>query len=336
MQISENASLKPYNTLGFSVKARYLIQADSDDHLREALDFAQSKGLPTLLLGGGSNIVLSKDFDGVAIHLCQRGKVADEQGDCVLLNVRAGENWDQLVRWTLDNQLYGLENLSLIPGNIGAAPIQNIGAYGVELTDVFDSLEAIKISTGEPQHFSRSDCRFDYRDSVFKNELRDQYAIVSVTLSLSRSPTLNIEYGALKTALQQQDAEITPQRVSQVVRQIRQSKLPDPAVLGNAGSFFKNPVVDAALAAQLRENHPEIPVYPQSEHKAKLAAGWLIEQCGFKGCNRDGVGVHEEQALVLVNRKGGTGDKLLNLAQEIQDTVSNRFGVSLEIEPRVY
>ncbi len=336
MHIQERVSLRAFNTLGFDVEARFFMRVEDLAQLREATAFAQQNKLKILLLGGGSNIVLTQGFAGLAIYLALRGKTLQANEDKLLLHAQAGENWHQLVQWSLQQKAYNLENLSLIPGNIGAAPIQNIGAYGVELKDVFHSLSAMQLTTGDIHHFSHADCDFAYRDSCFKGELKDQYAIVSVDLLLSRKENLKVQYGALQERIDAKQQPLTAQLLSDVVCEVRSSKLPDPAVLGNAGSFFKNPVVDQSHADSLLARYPHMPCYPALEGRAKLAAGWLVEQAGFKGCTRDGVGVHDKQALVLVNRGSGNGQQLLALAQEIQKTVLDMFSVTLEIEPRSY
>lgn len=322
--------------MGFDVQARFFVSVSSLSALREACEYSRQHKLPILLLGGGSNIILTKDFDGLAIYLNLQGKQLIDAGQQRQLHVQAGENWHQLVQWSLQQQAYGLENLSLIPGNTGAAPIQNIGAYGVELVDVFDSLQALHLPTGELHTFSRDDCSFAYRDSVFKGKHKDEYAITQVNLSLSKNPQLKTEYGALQPLLDQQQQTITAQVLSDVICDVRRSKLPNPAQIGNAGSFFKNPIISKANADKLKRAYPHCPIYPVSENQSKVAAGWLIEQAGFKGCERGGVGVHDKQALVLVNRGDGTGEQLIQLAQEIQTTIQQQFQIQLEIEPRVY
>ena len=336
MHIQERVSLRAYNTLGFDVEARFFVRVESLAQLRESMAYAQQNKLPILLLGGGSNIVLTRGFAGLAIDLALQGRTLQAKGDQLLLEAQAGENWHQLVQWSLQQQAFGLENLSLIPGNIGAAPIQNIGAYGVELEAVFHRLSAMQLSTGDVYHFSRSDCQFAYRDSCFKGELKDQYAILSVELLLSREEDLKIQYGALQALIDAKQQPLSAQLLSDVVCEVRSSKLPDPALLGNVGSFFKNPVVNQAHADSLLAAHPQMPCYPAGTGAAKLAAGWLVEQAGFKGCTREGVGVHDQQALVLVNRGAGDGLQLMALAQEIQQAVEEKFSVALEIEPRCY
>jgi UDP-N-acetylmuramate dehydrogenase len=336
MHIQERVSLKAYNTLGFDVDTRFFVCVENLDQLREATSFAQHKKLPMLLLGGGSNIVLTQNFSGLAIYLALQGKSLAAQGHDFLLQVQAGENWHQVVQWSLQQSAFGIENLSLIPGNIGAAPIQNIGAYGVELKDVFHSLNAMQLSTGDVHSFSADDCQFAYRDSCFKGDLKDQYAIISVNLLLSSKENLKTQYGVLQSLIEQKQQPLSAQLVSDVVCEVRSSKLPDPKQLGNAGSFFKNPVIEQAHADSLKTDYPHLPCYAAGEGRAKLAAGWLVEQAGFKGCTRLGVGVHEQQALVLVNRGTGNGQQLLALAQEIQQVVKDKFSVALEIEPRSY
>ena len=336
MHIQERVSLKAYNTLGFDVETRFFVCVENLDQLREATAFAQHKKLPLLLLGGGSNIVLTQNFSGLAIYLGLQGKNLAAQGHDFLLQVQAGENWHQVVQWSLQQSAFGIENLSLIPGNIGAAPIQNIGAYGVELKDVFHSLNAMQLSTGDVHSFSAADCQFAYRDSCFKGDLKDQYAIISVDLLLSSKENLKTQYGVLQSLIEQKQQPLSAQLVSDVVCEVRSSKLPDPKQLGNAGSFFKNPVIPQVHADSLKTDYPHLPCYAAGEGHSKLAAGWLVEQAGFKGCTRLGVGVHEQQALVLVNRGTGNGQQLLALADEIQQAVQDKFSVTLEIEPRSY
>lgn len=336
LQLRQQFSLKPYNSLALTGCAEYFCTVSNLDELEEALAFARANKLRVTPLGGGSNIVLAGDIAGLVIQVNLKGINGEAQSKGMRVSLGAGENWHQTVLKTLEQGWYGIENLSLIPGLVGAAPIQNIGAYGVELCDVFDSLQAVEITTGEIVHLSSDDCQFGYRDSVFKRELRDQYLITQVNLNLLTTPKINLTYPALKEVLERTEDTITPARVSEAVCQIRQSKLPDPEQIPNAGSFFKNPVICKEQVDVLRQRFPTMPVYPQPDGQSKIAAGWLIEQCGLKGCRNNNVGVHEKQALVLINFGGATGQELLALAKEIQKTVEQTFAISLEIEPRVY
>ena len=335
--------LRAHNTFGFDVVARYACVLRSTDDLRRALADPRAVGLPRLVLGGGSNVVLTRDFDGLALIVALRGRrllddVADADGAAWRIEAAAGENWHELVDFTLDAGRPGLENLALIPGTVGAAPIQNIGAYGVELAERFERLQAVDLESGETVEFDRAACRFGYRDSVFKQEGAGRYLITSVTLSLPRDWRPQTGYGDVARALAARGiapAEARPRDVFDAVVAIRRAKLPDPLQLGNAGSFFKNPVVDAAAFDALRACVPEIVAYPQPDGRVKLAAGWLIDRCGWKGRALGAAGVHERQALVLVNRGGATGADVLALAQAIRDDVMEQFGVELEAEPVV-
>jgi UDP-N-acetylmuramate dehydrogenase len=339
MNIQPNHSLRAHNSFAFDVRAEHFARAQTLDELDAALSTARNKNWPMLPLGGGSNLLLTRDVPGLVLLVdLPRIDVLSDDGDAVRLRVGAGENWHALVLHTLEQGWQGLENLALIPGTAGAAPIQNIGAYGVELVDVFESLDAVEIASGAWVQFSRDDCRFGYRDSVFKRGLAGQFIITSVTLKLSRNGELNTRYGGLAEALA--DIESPSARdVADAVIHLRRSKLPDPAEIGNAGSFFQNPVVSAEQFAALREQHPNLPHYPQADGRVKLAAGWLVEQAGWKG-HRDGaVGVHARQSIVLVHHfadgANGTGAQVLALAERIRADIFERFGVRLEIEPRV-
>ena len=337
MTPQSDVSLQALNTLAVPARARYLTPANSIEDLREALAFARERALPSLILGGGSNIVLSGDFDGVVIPLQLRGITClTEQEDWVELSVAAGENWDDFVRYSLAQGWFGLENLSAIPGNVGAAPIQNIGAYGVELSSVLTSVVGLDLETGAERRLSREDCELAYRDSIFKGALRDRFVITEVGLKLSKVANTNLSYPALAAEV---DASASPQEVSAAVRAVRARKLPSPAELPNAGSFFKNPIVSSEQADTLREIHPTLPMWPHNG-QYKLAAGWLVEQAGWRGRSGEGeqagVGIFREQALVLINPGRCPGRRILQFASEIQASVHARFGVNLDIEPRVY
>lgn len=342
-QITKNQPLVSLNTLAIAANAEFFSQVSSREELQEAIAYGQQHQLAITVLGGGSNIVLTKDIAGLVIHIAIPGielKAASLNDSSSKLDyeryisIGAGENWHQLVEHSLAKGWYGLENLALIPGLVGAAPIQNIGAYGVELNDVFESLQAVDLHTGEQVVMGKDDCQFGYRDSIFKHQYRNQFAICQIDLKLSSEPKLCLDYPALKTSLQKYD-EVTPEQVAKTVSSIRRSKLPDPKYTPNAGSFFKNPVVSAAHVQKLRKQEPQLVSFTQPNGDEKLAAGWLIEACGWKGFRQGKTSVHEQQALVLVN-KGGTGADILHLAKDISDSVKSRFGVTLEIEPRVY
>lgn len=335
--ISYNVSLRPYNTFGIDVEATAFAAFSSVSELGELLRENAGK-LPLLILGGGSNILFTRPVDALVLRNDIKGfEVVSDDGEIIEVKAGAGENWHSFVRHCVENGWAGLENLSLIPGSVGASPMQNIGAYGVEIKDRFVSLEAWHIASGELHTFTAEQCRFGYRESVFKRELKDQYIIVSVTYRLSHTPSFNTSYGAIGSELAEMGVgELSIQAVSQAVMNIRKSKLPDPAVLGNAGSFFKNPVVTAQQYEVLRQNNPEMPHYPQPDGTVKLAAGWLIEQSGWKGKRVGNCGVHEKQALVLVNYGGATGNEIYALSQAVLDDVKERFGVVLEREVNIF
>lgn len=336
MEILPDQPLKPLNTFGLDARAPFLAFPTGIDAIREALAFARERALPVLVLGGGSNIVLAHDPAGLVLRPAMTGRRILSEADDVLLRVEAGEDWTELVAWTLGQGLFGLENLSLIPGTAGAAPIQNIGAYGVELSDHFHALEAVEVASGRLRTFSAAACRFGYRDSVFKHSERDRWIIVGLVLRLSRKPVLRTGYGTIRQELDAMGvAEPGPIDVARAVIRIRKSKLPDPGVVGNCGSFFSNPVVDAPTHASLITAFPGMPAHPQPDGRFKLAAAWLIDRCGLRGARRGPVGIHPDHALVLVNHGGATGRDVLALADAVREAVHQRFGVTLEIEPRV-
>jgi UDP-N-acetylmuramate dehydrogenase len=338
LPLDTDRDLQPLNSFGLPGRAAQFIRCDSVDSVQEAVRlpvFAQAAR--RLVLGGGSNLVITGDFAGcvLAPQIAGFARVG-ETADAWLVDVGAGEGWHATVARLLDEQLPGLENLALIPGSVGAAPIQNIGAYGLELTSRFHSLQAVEIETGALRRFSHADCAFGYRDSVFKRAAAGRFVIVSVTFALPKRWVPVVGYADVARGLAQRGVvDATPRDIFDVVVATRRAKLPDPAVLGNAGSFFKNPVVDASTWARLSGEHAEIVGYPQVDGSVKLAAAWLIDRCGFKGQRRGAVGVHDRQALVLVNHGGAQGGEVLALAQEIMGTVQRRFGVQLEPEPVV-
>lgn len=336
LTIEANRSLKPFNTFAVDQRAQYFAEAHSDADVYEAIARARQLGVPLLPLGGGSNLLLTRDVPALVLHMASRGKrIIDESAGQVIVEVEAGEPWHPFVLWSLEQGLMGLENLSLIPGTVGASPIQNIGAYGVEIKDVFSGLTALDIETGALRDFALADCAFAYRDSVFK-QMPGRYLILRVRFALRRQAPLHLEYGPIRQRLAEQGVvEPTAVDVSRAVCAIRSEKLPDPRELGNAGSFFKNPLVSAETAHALRAAYPDLVAYPQDAGLVKLAAGWLIERAGWKGFRDGDAGVHRLQALVLVNHGQATGEQLLGLARRIQADVLERFDVSLEIEPNV-
>ncbi len=336
MKILENIPLKAYNTFGIAVKAKHFVEVTSLLQLQKVL---QLSAFPNrFILGGGSNILLTKDIDALVVHLNLKGISIDhEDDDTVVLKVMAGENWHELVLWTLARGYGGLENLSLIPGNVGTAPIQNIGAYGVELQDIFVGCEAMVVENQELEDFSKKDCQFGYRDSIFKNKEKGKYIITSIRVRLTKkNHNLRTFYGAIEEQLKKMEV-ITPtiQDISDAVIAIRKIKLPDPEVIGNSGSFFKNPVVPKKVFEAIQKKHPQVPFYDMGESQIKIPAGWLIEHCGYKGKRLGDAGVHEKQALVLVNYGNATGEEILNLATEVQKAVKTKFGIAIHPEVNI-
>lgn len=335
MQIIENKSLKEYNTFHLEAAARYFIEVSSINELSELLSDPQWKNTPKLVLGGGSNVLLTKDINALVIRIAIKGKeIIQEDSEIIRLKVGAGETWHEFVLYCVESGYAGIENLSLIPGTVGAAPMQNIGAYGVEIKEVFEELECIEIETGKIHQFTKDECRFGYRESIFKNEVKDKYIITSVTFRLSKTPEFKISYGDIQKTLEANDVkEISIQQISRAVIQIRKSKLPDPAELGNAGSFFKNPEIPTVDYERLKLKYPELPGYPTaSVDVTKVPAGWLIEKAGWKGYREGQAGVHEKQALVLVNYGGATGNQIKELAKKVQDSVWQNFSIQLSTE----
>ena len=333
--IKKHISLKPYNTFGVDVSAKAFASVESLEDLKSILKANPSK---LLVLGGGSNILLTKNVEELVLHINLKGiKICEENDSTTQIKVAAGENWHDFVMWTLERNLGGLENLSLIPGNIGTAPIQNIGAYGVELKDSFVSCEAVNLQTLEVETFSNEDCKFGYRNSIFKSEFKGQYIITAVTFELTNvDHKMKTAYGAITTELKQMGVLApTIQDVSKAVIAIRQSKLPDPKKLGNSGSFFKNPVISKESFESLLKQFPNMPNHAVSEMEVKIPAGWLIETAGFKGKTFGNYGVHKHQALVLVNYGGASGRDILALSKLIQTTIKTIFGIALETEVNV-
>jgi len=338
MKIQENVSLQAYNTFRIDAKAQKLVEVSTEDELREAL--GKVAGGPLLVLGGGSNILLSGDFPGTVIRIGLKGmEVLEENEDEVVVAFGAGENWHQCVMQAIDRGWGGIENMALIPGCIGAAPIQNIGAYGRELKDVFAHLDALPVAGGNSRRYDREACQFGYRDSIFKQEAKGKFIITKVALRLTkRHHSIDISYGAIRDELSAmgfdpEQADI--RQVAEAVIRIRQSKLPDPSQIGNAGSFFKNPEITLAQFEQLKSQYPAMPSYDVDASKKKIPAGWLIEQCGWKGKRLGNHGVHDKQALVLVNYGGAKGKEIFDLSSAILQTVRMTFGIDLEREVNV-
>lgn len=337
LKISYDYPLKSLNTFGFDVKAHCLMQAHSEDEILQALNSREAENAPLLIMGGGSNLLFTKDYEGVILQpLMENIDVEEDNADDVLLRVGAGVAWDDLVAYAVDKEWYGLENLSYIPGRVGASPVQNIGAYGVEAKDAIERVQYVDIKELNIKYLINKQCRFGYRSSIFKQELKGRAVITQVYFRLRKNGELHLAYGDLNKTVESLGGA-TLHNVRSAVTLIRRSKLPEPAELGNAGSFFKNPVVDKTLFENLLQKFPTMPNFPNTDGQGggKIPAGWLIEQSGLKGVRRGKVGVHPKQALVLVNYGGGTGDEVLALAQEICDTVREKFGVALEMEVNV-
>lgn len=337
MKIKENFDLTGHNTFGIKVSSKYAAIIKNEDHLRAVIDTEIFKQSSRIILGGGSNVLFTKDFEGLTLMNEIKGvQVKEESENHVIVQVGAGENWHEFVLHAIQNGWGGIENLSLIPGSVGASPMQNIGAYGVEIKDVFYELEAMDLATGEIKYFDNQACAFGYRESVFKKALKDQYFITRVTYKLTKqNHKLNTSYGAIEQELAKNGVVANIENISKAVIAIRQSKLPDPAKIGNAGSFFKNPVVQTSQFEVLQKSFPNIVHYPV-EGGEKLAAGWLIDQLGWKGKTFKNYGVHKNQALVLVNYGGAEGKQLFDLSGKIIDEVKKTYNVELEREVNIY
>jgi UDP-N-acetylmuramate dehydrogenase len=338
IKIEENINLKPYNTFGIEANARYFSKISTEEELEELLSSEVYKNERHLILGGGSNILFTKDFDGLIIKVDLQGiKQQEETDDTIDLNVKSGELWHNLVLYCVQQNLGGIENLSLIPGTVGAAPIQNIGAYGIEVKEVIQKVEAINLLTGKRKSFTNAECMFGYRESIFKHELKEKYFISSVTLTVTKkNHLLNTSYGAIQDTLKaMQVTEPTIKNISDAVIHIRKTKLPDPMIIGNAGSFFKNPTITLSQYEQLKKLYSEIPGYPSVNQSVKVPAGWLIEQCGWKGKRVNNIGVHAQQALVLVNYGNGKGNEIFQLAKNILTSVKEKFDITLTTEVNI-
>lgn len=336
MQIQSNFSLKSFNTFGIEAKAKNFVAVNSLDELKTVL--AEHAAEPKFILGGGSNMLLTQDIDALVIHIDLKGKrIVKEDDNFVWVESMAGENWHEFVLWTIDQNFGGLENMSLIPGNVGTTPVQNIGAYGTEIKDTFVSCDAMKIDDQTMRTFSKEDCRFGYRESIFKQEAKNQYIITSVVFKLTkRNHNINTSYGDITKELALQNVTVpTLKDVSNAVIAIRQSKLPDPKVLGNSGSFFKNPVISRSHFEKVQAQFPEIKFFEVSPTEVKVPAGWLIEQAGYKGFRKGDAGVHKNQALVLVNYGSATGQDILALSREVQQAVFDKYSIAIEAEVNV-
>jgi len=337
IKIVDNVSLRPYNTFGIEAFCNHFVEIDNVSEIIELISTDVYKRNNHLIIGGGSNILLTKNFEGLVIKNNLKGiEVVREEGDNVYVKAAAGEVWHEFVQWCIVKGLAGLENLSLIPGCVGASPMQNIGAYGVEIKDVFESLEAIDLTNGTLKKFLKSDCHFGYRESVFKHEYKNKFIIISVTFRLNKKMNLNTSYGAINAELQSMGVKAPGIKdVSQAVINIRSSKLPDPKVTGNAGSFFKNPEVSASEHERIKAAFPNVVAYPLENGNYKLAAGWLIEQSGLKGFRMGNAAVHDKQALVLVNKGEANGNEIYSLSEHVLQTVFAKFGVKLEREVNI-
>jgi UDP-N-acetylmuramate dehydrogenase len=338
IDIKDQVDLFPYNTFRIHAVARHLVTIRTVEEARKAFSSELFRKHRHLILGGGSNILLTGDFEGIVVKNEISGITTLQEDDAkVILKVGSGENWHRFVMYCVERGLGGVENLSLIPGTVGAAPMQNIGAYGVEIREVIHNVEAIEMKTGTIRVFDRDECAFGYRESIFKQELKGQYFISSITLSLTKkNHRYNVSYGAIKDVLREKNVqELSIRAISDAVIAIRSSKLPDPAIIGNAGSFFKNPSVTPNFFESLKKNYPAIPSFPGENHLIKVPAGWLIEQCGWKGKTLGNIGVHKHQALVLVNYGDGKGRDIWQLAMDIQSSVKEKFGINLHPEVNV-
>jgi len=339
MQVHQNYSLREYNTFGLPAISKYFATFFLEEELKECLE--ENEPLSKMILGGGSNILFTKDFNGLVLKNDIKGiNIVDEDDEFVYVNAGAGVKWHSFVMFCVNNNFGGVENLSLIPGNAGASPMQNIGAYGVEIKDVFYELEAFHLKEKAREKFSAKDCKFGYRGSIFKNKYKDQFAILNVTYRLKKKPVFNISYGAIETELQKMNVkELSVKAISDAVISIRSFKLPDPKIIGNAGSFFKNPVIGSHELNKLIElkQLPDlhIPFYKIDEENFKIPAGWLIEKCGWKGFRKGDAGCYEKQALVLVNYGNATGEEIYNLSEEIKISVKEKFNIELEREVNI-
>ena len=337
MQVQKDISIKPYNTFGIDVFSKFFLEIFDNQSIYEYIQTKSIFNETRLVLGGGSNVLLTQNFDGVILKISTKGiEKVREDANHVYIKSQAGEVWHELVMYCIENGYAGIENLSLIPGCVGAAPMQNIGAYGVELKSVFESLEFLHFDSGKTETFTNKDCEFGYRESIFKKQLKDKGVITTVTLKLNKKPNYVTSYGAINQQLEQMGvSELSIKAISEAVCAIRRSKLPDPKQIGNSGSFFKNPVIPTANFEKLKKNYPDISGYKGEDGYTKVAAGWLIEQAGWKGKTINNYGVHKNQALVLVNYGGATGQEIYDLSQDIISDIEQKFGILLEREVNI-
>jgi UDP-N-acetylmuramate dehydrogenase len=334
-EIKENISLKDYNTFGIDVNSKFFVECNSSQDIIDFLKTHQKSNLPLLILGGGSNVLFTKDFDGYILRPSIKGiEIINESDNDVTIKVGAGEDWDEFVAYCVEHGWGGIENLSLIPGNVGTCPIQNIGAYGVEVKDVITEVEALSIFILKSENFKNQECNFGYRDSIFKSKLKGTCVITHVTFKLQKQPVFKLDYGKLNEELKRFD-QVNLTNIRQAVIDIRNSKLPKPEEIGNAGSFFKNPVIEKSKAIELLSQHEDMPSYVQGLGKVKIPAGWLIEKAGWKGKRIGNAGVHKNQALVLVNHGCSSGSDIYNLATEIQKSVKNMFDIDIAMEVNI-
>ncbi len=334
VQLKENFSLKEHNTFGINVNTRYFARIANPEELKDVL-VNHRNCFPFLIIGEGSNILFTRDFNGLVIQPAIKGiKITDNNNEYCFVEVGAGVNWDSFVEWAVNNNLGGIENLSLIPGSTGSSPIQNIGAYGAEVKDVIDKVIYLDLETFETISLPGNECQFSYRNSIFKSQLKNRVVITSVVFKLRYDPVFNTSYGNLQAEVEKMGS-LNLTTLRNAVIQVRRSKLPDPETLGNAGSFFKNPVIEVSKANQIKEKFREMPLFPAPEGHVKIPAGWLIEQCGWKGKKTGNAGVHDKQALVLVNYGNASGEDIYNLAMQISDSVFSDFGIKLEPEVNI-
>ena len=334
-QIFKNYSLKPHNTFNIDARAKYFAECNSRGELKNIIDHKIFKREDNFIIGAGSNILFTEDYNGIVVYPNIKGiKILQEDESDIVIKASCGENWDKFVKYCVNNNYGGIENLSWIPGKVGAVPIQNIGAYGVEARDRILEVEALEIETGKIKIFSNEECHFGYRNSIFKNDHRNKYIIIAVIFELSKNPELVTDYGSIKEELSKYSQK-NLKTIREIIIKIRKSKLPDPEEIGNAGSFFKNPVVNRKKFMEIKDNYPDIPFYTLSDNSIKIPAGWMIEECGWKGKREGAVGVYEKQALILVNFGNASGKEICELSQKIKSDVYNRFGILLEEEVEI-
>jgi UDP-N-acetylmuramate dehydrogenase len=335
INIEECFSLKSFNTFGIEATARYFAETDNREDLRTVINVFRDNPLPKLIMGGGSNLLFLDNFQGVVIYPDIKGcELVRQNDDYVWIKACAGENWDKFVELCVSRNWGGVENLSLIPGNVGACPIQNIGAYGVEVKDVIDSVEAMSLETGDIHIFSNAECKFGYRDSIFKNEWKNRYIVVSVTFRLARNPVLNKEYKDVLEELKKSDA-VNIATIREAIINIRRRKLPDPKDYGNAGSFYKNPVINRKQFEEIKNAYSDVPSYSVNEEEVKIPAAWLIQTAGWKGVREGNTGTHPTQPLVIINYGGAKGLEIFDFAKKIQQSIIDKFGIELEMEVRI-